>query len=170
MHPRATAGHAGPALRRKRYPVRRAAPMCAALQSIDFDKRFHGSGGYGIFRRGGAYPKGTGSTSRSYLTGCRWRCSALFPSVAEEPGGAEPRPYGQNRDRSQPMVPFLKSVPGQRRDTQVPPYKGNVTPFVGRRLCVPPCRVSILINDFMAAGGTVYFVGADDSVRPRHMV
>ena len=75
-------------------------------------------------------------------------------------------PYGGSHDHSQPTVPFLNSSRGQRRDTQVPPYEGNVTPFVGRHLCVPPCRVSILINVFMVAGGTVYFVGADDSVRP----
>ncbi len=32
-----------------------------------------------IPRRGGAYPKGTGSTGRSCFAVCRWRCSARTP-------------------------------------------------------------------------------------------
>ena len=57
--------------------------MCAALQSIDFDKRFHGSGGYGIFRRG------------KIVTVHNQRCLSSNPSVGN--GRFMKRPYEQNR-------------------------------------------------------------------------
>ena len=115
----------------------------------------------------GRGPPGASDGPRG-TSGCRNQCpwgsasdtprrmSGMWSQCPWGSGG----PYEYNRDRSQPTVPFLPSAHGQRRDTQVPPYEGNVTPFVGRHLCVPPCRVSILINVFMVAGGTVYFVGA----------
>ena len=42
--------------------------------------------------RGGAYPKGTGSTSRSYLAVCRWRCSARAPAVWGKRAEQSPAP------------------------------------------------------------------------------
>ena len=56
--------------------------MCAALQSIDFDKRFHGNRGYGIFRRG------------KIVTVRNQRCLSSNPSVGN--GRFMKRPYEEN--------------------------------------------------------------------------
>ena len=61
-------------------------------------------------RRGGASPKGTGSTNCSFFAGCRWRRSALFSSIAQAWGGAEPRPYGQNHAPPQPTTPYINAA------------------------------------------------------------
>ena len=58
----------------------------------DKGNRWFGKG-HNILRRGGAYPKGTGSTYRSCFAVCRWRCSARAPAVNGKGADRVVRPY-----------------------------------------------------------------------------
>ena len=60
--------------------------LCSAAQIINVPVE----GGCSVcLRRGGAYPKGTGSTNCSFFAGCRWRCSALFSMLRPGIGRTE---------------------------------------------------------------------------------
>ena len=70
-------------------------------------------------RRGGAYPKGTGSTNCSFFAGCRWRCSAhlLLGEKVSRPTAVT--------DEGATTTHAPKNAPSAGRDDLGPPYPGN---------------------------------------------
>ena len=106
---------------------RRAGPVCpASPRNVYRHAPVERHPAATTHRRGGAYPKGTGSTNCSFFAGCRWRCSARTHRCPHLRRAGRPQGHGLHRllilRRVSPALsaPFALSYPGRGGQSRPP--------------------------------------------------